>query len=166
MNWKEEVQAWIQWSGENLPRIGEYPKINSKEINGVTCPWQEEIYDLFERSDGKSRNELLTLFEDQLSRNPGDIGSRFTALNLHYALSHYDSILNEDLVEEPRDDFAKNLGYLVRLAPVEECADWPTIRWEILNAYAIRDWARALKLYNHIKTLSILEPVLQPWAVM
>ena len=128
------------------------------EIKGVTCPWQEETYDLFDRSDGKSRNELLTLFEDQLSRNPGDISIRFTALNLHYALSHYDSILIEDLVEEARADFAKNLDYLVRLAPVEECTDWPTIRWEISNSYAIRDWDRALRLYNHIETLSILEP--------
>ncbi len=156
---KEQVQSWIQWSRYDLPRTGDYPKINIVEINRVTCPWQEGISDLFERSDRKSQGELLTLFEDQLSRDPGDISSRLTALSLHYALSHYDSILIEDLVEEPRVDFTKNLGYFVRLLPVEECADWPTICWEISNTYAILDWDRASRLYKHLEALGLRDAV-------
>ena len=58
---KEQVQSWIQWSRYDLPRTGDYPKINIVEINRVTCPWQEGISDLFERSDRKSQGELLTL---------------------------------------------------------------------------------------------------------
>jgi len=36
--------------------------------------------------------------------------------------------------------------------------DWRTIRWEILNAYVIRDWDRALALYDRAEELDLLQP--------
>ena len=60
--------------------------------------------------------------------------------------------------EEVREDFAKNMAYLVRLLPVDNCTDWPTIRWEICNACAIRDWGRARQLYDQLEALDLLEP--------
>ena len=164
---REQVQEWIKWSRENLPETGDYPMLNVAEIKGTTCPWQEEIYSDFTDSDKGSRDKLLTLFENHLSRDPADVSSRFTALNLHYALSthanddsdmksyyHLTGVDHEDV----REDFAKNLAYLVRLLPVENCTDWPTIRWEICNACAIRDWERARQLYDQLEARDLLEP--------
>ena len=163
----EQVQEWIKWSRENLPETGDYPLLNVSEIEGTTCPWREEIYSEFTYSDEGSREKLRTLFEHHLSRDPADVSSRFTALNLHYALSTHaddDSEMNTyyDITgvdhKGVRQDFAKKMAYLVRLLPVEDCTDWRTIRWEICNACAIRDWGRARQLYEHLETLDILEP--------
>ena len=164
---REQVQEWIKWSRESLPETGDYPMLNVAEIKGTTCPWQEEIDSDFKDSDKGSRDKLLTFFENHLSRDPADVSSRFTALNLHYALSTHandDSDMKSyyDLTgvdhEEVREDFARNLAYLVRLLPVEDCTDWRTIRWEICNACAIRDWGRARQLYDHLEALDLLEP--------
>ena len=166
---REQVQEWIKWSRESLPETGDYPLLNVAKIKGTKCPWQEEIYSDFPYSDKGSRDKLLTLFENHLSRDPADVSSRFTALNLHYALSAHandDSDLKSYYYltgvddEDVREDFAKNLAYLVRLLPVENCTDWRTIRWEICNACAIRDWGRARRarrLYDQLEALDLLE---------
>ena len=167
MHRREQVQEWIKWSRESLPETGDYPMLNVAEIKGTMCPWQTEIYSDFTDSDKGSRDKLLTLFENHLSRDPADVSSRFTALNLHYGLSTHanddsDRKVYYDLTgvdhEEVREDFARNLAYLVRLLPVENCTDWRTIRWEICNACAIRDWGRARQLYDHLEALDLLEP--------
>ena len=163
---REQVQEWIKWSRESLPETGDYPMLNVATIKGTTCPWREGIYSEFTDSDKGSREKLLTLFENHLSRDPADVSSRFTALNLHYALSTHandDSDLKSyyDLTgvdhEDVREDFARNLAYLVRLLPVENCTDWRTICWEICNACAIRDWGRARQLYDQLEALDRLE---------
>ena len=163
---REKVQEWIKWSRESLPETRDYPMLNVAEINGSKCPWQEEIYSDFTYSDKGSREKLLTLFENHLSRDPADVSSRFTALNLHYALSTHandDSDMKTyyDLTgvdhEDVREDFTRNMAYLVRLLPVENCTDWRTIRWEICNACAIRDWGRARQLYDQLEALDLLE---------
>ena len=136
-------------------------------IKGTDCPWQENIYSDFQGSDKGSRDELLALFENFLSRDPGDVSSRFTALNFHYAFSTFakdDSELKNYFEwtgvdhEHIREDFAKNLEYLVRRLPVKDCTDWPTIRWEICNACAIRDWGRARQLHDCLEARDLLEP--------
>lgn len=163
---REQVQEWIQWSRESLPNTGHYPMLNVAEIKGTTCPWREEIYTDFTYSDKRAREKLLTLFENHLSRDPADVSSRFTAVNLHYALSTHANDDSEmktyyDVTgvdhEDVRKDFAKNLVYLVRLLPVENCTDWRTIRWEICNACAIRDWRRARQLHDQLEALDLLE---------
>ena len=167
MHRREQVQEWIKWSRESLPETGDYPMLNIAKIKGTECPWQQNIYSDFPDSDKGSREKLLTLFENHLSRDPADVSSRFTALNLHYALSTHANDDSEmkvyyDLTgvdhEDVREDFAKNLAYLVRLLPVENCTDWRTIRWEICNACAIRDWGRARQLYDQLEALDLLEP--------
>ena len=163
----EKVQEWSQWSRESLPETGDYPLLDVAKINGTDCPWQENIYFDFQDSDKGSRDKLLALFENYLSRDPADVSGRFTALNLHYAFSMFandDSELKTyfDVAsvdhEDIREDFANNLAYLVRLLPVENCTDWRTIRWEICNACAVRDWGRARKLHDQLEALDLLEP--------
>ena len=84
---REQVQEWIQWSRESLPETGDCPMLTVAKIERTACPWQEGIYSEFTDSDKGSRESLLTWFENHLSRDPADVSSRFTALNLHYALS-------------------------------------------------------------------------------
>ena len=166
---REQVQEWIQWSRESLPETGDYPMLDVAEINGTACPWQEGIYDEFTHSDRGSRDKLAALFAIHLSRDSADMNSRFTALNLHYALStyanddsemktYYDLTGVDHVCEDVREDFAENLAYLVRLLPVENCTDWRTIRWEICNACATRDWERARQLHDQLEALDLLEP--------
>ncbi|MDE2755891.1 MAG: hypothetical protein OXI92_05005, partial [Acidobacteriota bacterium] len=164
---REQVQEWIQWSRESLPETADYPMLNVTTIKGTECPWQENIYSDFQDSDKGSRDKLLALFENCLSRDPADVSGRFTALNLHYALSTFandDSELKNYFEvtgvhhEDIREDFANNLAYLVRLLPVENCTDWRTIRWEICNACAARDWGRARQLHEQLEALDLLEP--------
>ena len=163
---REQVQEWIQWSRESLPETGDCPMLTVAKIERTACPWQEGIYSEFTDSDKGSRESLLTWFENHLSRDPADVSSRFTALNLHYALSTHANDDSEmktyyDLTgvdhERVREDFARNLAYLVRLLPVEDCTDWRTIRWEICNACAIRDWKRARQLHDQLEALDLLE---------
>ena len=163
---RKQVQEWIQWSRDSLPETGDYPMLDVAEIKGTNCPWRENTYSDFQESDKGSRDKLLVLFENYLSRDPADVSGRFTALNLHYAFSmhaiddsemkgHYDFLgVDHDGI---RKDFAKKMAYLVRLLPVEDCTDRRTIRWEICNACAIRDWERAGRLYDQLEALALLE---------
>ena len=164
---REQVQEWIQWSRESLPETGDYPMLDVAEIKGTDCPWQKNIYSDFQDSDKGSRDKLLALFENYLSRDPADVSGRFTALNLHYAFSTFANDNSElknyfDVTgvhhEDIREDFANNLAYLVRLLPVENCTDSRTIRWEICNACAARDWGRARQLHDRLEALDLLEP--------
>ncbi len=164
---REQVQEWIQWSRDSLPETGDYPMLDVAEIKGTNCPWRENIYSDFQESDKGSRDKLLVLFENYLSRDPADVSGRFTALNLHYAFSTFandDSELKNyfDVTgvhhEDIREDFAKKMAYLVRLLPVEDCTDWRTIRWEICNACTARDWGRARQLHDQLETLDLLKP--------
>ena len=82
MHRREQVQEWIKWSRESLPETGDYPMLNIAKIKGTECPWQQNIYSDFPDSDKGSRDKLLTLFENHLSRDPADVSGRFTALNL------------------------------------------------------------------------------------
>ncbi len=169
---REQVQEWIEWSRQNLPETGHYPELDVTEIKGTECPWQGEIRSEFDEvgvgtTEGYGRrqeivDELLAVFEDQLSRDPGDVSIRFTALNLYYAVSRYERTpydCSEYSEEWEREQFAEKLPYLVRLLPVEDvCKDWRTIRWEIGNAYYIRDWERAGRLYDRLVALDLDNP--------
>ena len=174
MTSRERVQEWIEWSRQNLPETEHCPELDVTEIKGAECPWWswESLYyrgsfgeGFFEESNREERDEFLILFEDQLSRDPGDVSIRFTALNFHCRLLfHYDSNVKGfcDAVgincEEGRKHVAKNLAYLVRLLPVDACTDWRAIRWEICNAYYIRDWERAGRLYDRLVALDLDVP--------
>lgn len=56
--------------------------------------------------------------------------------------------------------FYKHLVTLVGILKLEDVPpEWPYIRWEVLNSYTIRDWERALELYNRAEKSKALEPV-------
>src|SRR5438093_5226171 len=150
MGYNGKVKDWIQWSREHLPNAGDYPKIDDNKIDWV---WLNEV-GLLVDWDGRSnisREELLDCFQAELAHNLGDVPARFTALHLYHALCRYESMFSEDEAREVRSGYKKDFSFLVRLLPVENCIDLRLIRWEILNAYAIRDWDRALELYNQIE---------------
>jgi tetratricopeptide (TPR) repeat protein len=99
---------------------------------------------------------LLQTFESVLSRDPFDVAVRFTALSAYYELSTFDPIYEEQFVAKDRARHKKNLAYLVNMVLAEDCTDWRTIAWEILNSYASRDcWDRALQLLARAEQMKL-----------
>jgi tetratricopeptide (TPR) repeat protein len=151
----EDVYSWITWSRENLPEKGDIPPINwpEKEV-----PWGGCGIDLFDNADDDAfgdRYKFVAVFEGALTRDLQDLPVRFTALSVYYSLSRFDPIFKEDVIADVRERHEKTLEYLVRLVKPEDCFDWRTIRWEILNSYSIRDWGRALKFYERAEEMGI-----------
>jgi tetratricopeptide (TPR) repeat protein len=93
-----------------------------------------------------------------------DLPVRFVYLNLFYRLAHYPAeqvaavVEDQDSAAAYRDEFEHDLEVLVRLVDVEQCADPRQIRWEIVNACAIRAWDRAERLYVRLQELAQEEP--------
>src|SRR5271157_2845215 len=160
---REEVGAWIEWARRELPRDGNIPPIfNTYEpweswwSNSGDPPWISWFYGCpFEDIDQEGP-QLLSTFEESFLADPSEVAARFVALSIYYSLAHLPSVYAEGFVSEARDRHAKNLAYLTCLVPAEDCHDWRTTRWEILNAYVISDWDRALELYNRAERLNLL----------
>jgi tetratricopeptide (TPR) repeat protein len=166
-NRKEEalhsrVDAWIQWARQELPKGGNIPAIfnalgDSWWTDARDVPWVTWVVGNVDRDVDRGGLQLLSTVERFLLGGPSDLPTRFVALSVYYGLAHFPSIYAEtDLLAEAQERHARTLAYLVRLVPTEDCHDWRTIRWEILNAYVISDWDRALELYNRAEKLNLL----------
>jgi tetratricopeptide (TPR) repeat protein len=152
-SWTEQIDSWITWSRENLPEKGDIPPLNWPEMK---IPWENcglEFFDYADDDESGYRRDLLRIIEGALTRDLRDLPVRFTALSIYYYLARFDTVYKEVVIADVRKRYTKILQYLVRLIAPEDCFDWRTIRWEILNSYAIRDWDRALKLYNRAEEL-------------
>jgi tetratricopeptide (TPR) repeat protein len=127
--------------------------------------------------------QLSALFEEALLPDPKDIPTRFTALSVYCALANhlfldeetYVSLLQQGLTDDyeypgnlelseqlarakqNRARHEQHLEYFVRLRQIEHIGTWKETRWEILNSYLIRDWARAGKLYDRTEELGLLD---------
>jgi len=160
---KTELDAWVQWSRVNLSASADIPVISTEDLF-ARAPWWEKWHTAFQLVLDR-RDEVVQYFADALAREPADIPTRFTALNLFLGFSGWPDESNVEwahsvfeVLQEEVDKFMKesfeNLCLLVRLLKVDELPnDWPLIRWEIINSYAISDWDRALELYNRAEEL-------------
>lgn len=170
---QQEIQEWIKWTSVEVP-IG--AKITSIVPNP---PWRSES--VFSEKNGwgrsgylftspQSRNVLLSSFTTELGRNPTDFAARFTALHCYYSLlceardllanetfAHDSGFYDESEVQTVAAWLKDDLKLLVNLLEVNDCPDWQFVRWEILNSYLVSDWDRALKLYNRVEELELLE---------
>jgi tetratricopeptide (TPR) repeat protein len=160
---RETVSGWIEWARQKLPEDGNVPPIFNAGWGGDAwwktvgeAPWNSRLEDFFDIDFEQGAHVLSsTLKELDLA----DLPTRFVALSVCYALAHYEPVLlNEDLASQARRRHEKNLADLIRLVPIEFFDDWRRIRWEILNAYVISDWRRALRLYNRAEELDPLRP--------
>jgi len=146
------VNHWIDTARALLAKEPQIPLINDLRIEmGLGGAWW----------DGD--DDLRTAIENALARDPDDLPSRFVALNAYYLLANCipseSSFGLDDRQEvhmlpalEPQE-LREYLGYLVRLRDVENCADIPTIRWETVNACAVNDYERALRLVGQLGAL-------------
>jgi hypothetical protein len=91
----------------------------------------------------KMRQHYLAL----LAQNPGDLATRFFVLNFYYNLVHYSPDFSENWTAGRRDEFRKDFVDFVRDRPPEQCKGVAEIEWEIVNAGAAREWARAQLLF-------------------
>ena len=88
-----------------------------------------------------------------------DLPVRFVYLNFFYRLAHYPAeqvaavVEDQNSAADHRDEFEHDLEALVRLVDVEQCTDPRQIRWEIVNACAINDYGRALRLVGQLEPL-------------
>ncbi len=167
------IRSWTQWTRENLDSSEDIPNIdwtghrskwdpkNSTIIRtDVEIPWVGRAWELFNEAEFENpvrgREQLLSCFADELTRNPGDAAARFTAFHFYYAIATCSSPTKEEEIAHVRKAFMDDLRTLVGLLPVEECPnDWRTIKWEILNSYVIGDWERAKQLYDHAELVRL-----------
>jgi len=82
--------------------------------------------------------------ENVLSRDPEDLATRFVSLNVYWRLMTFRDTEDGDESHEPeRKAFSDRLAFLVRLRDASPDLGLVDIRWEIVNACAIRDFERA-----------------------
>jgi tetratricopeptide (TPR) repeat protein len=146
------IKDWVDSVRQRIPLEAAIPPVNSIRVDK---PWDDWLDELFEHADNEGLPFALPLLrniESELILNPSDVATRFTALAVYYDLVHLSSIWVPKVLEEDAETnryrHQQHLAYLVRLVSVDECPDWRRIRWEILNAYSICDWDRALDLFN------------------
>ena len=147
------LDHWIDTARALLAKEPQIPLINDYRIEmGFRGVWY----------DGD--DDLRTAIENALARDPDDLPSRFVALNAYYLLANCMSTEEKSFSVDDRQEIhlipaldpqelRAYLGYLVRLRDVENCADVPTIRWETVNACAVNDYERALRLVGQLAAL-------------
>jgi tetratricopeptide (TPR) repeat protein len=148
------TDAWFQAARERFGRVGEYPLIDDAEIieNSVLHDFWPWVYHF-------GRHSAEELFEQALTSDHWDLPVRFVYLNLFFRLAHYPVEKFADVVEDQdgaaghRAQFLGYLETLVRLAESNKCEDPRNVRWEIVNACCIRDWARVRQLYDRLEAL-------------
>jgi len=141
------LESWISQARHMLAREEDYPLISSREIN-----MDDQLSGVWRRY-----SEQRSVLESAYARCPEDTASRFVALNFLYRLELclQDPVL-EALYEDECDGVREDLKFFIRLAEPDRLEDLRTIRWEIVNACAIKDYERAARLYDRIEHLGLL----------
>ena len=164
------VNSWIEWTRKNINIAEGYPKVTSLAITGH--PWNDERKNIAKFENQQFRHaQLLAAFTAAVAPDAADLAPRFTAIHYYYTLSceandlikdpvranaieYYDESELESLTRAFEQDLALLVGALsMENVPV----DWRIMQWEILNSYLIRDWNRALELYNKAAEVEVLE---------
>ncbi len=142
------IERWLAQAREAISRDAPIPLIDDSKLIDMT----EELFDWWMlRCDG-----VKTEFENLMAQDPDDIGPRYVALSFFYRLATLDAMEKEEAVEGDRREYRSELAFLVRLRDEKSCTDIRELRWEIVNACAARDFARAQRLWCCIEDLALL----------
>jgi len=161
----DEFRSWVEWTRQRLPAEGDIPAILGDEWNNIrenqSPPWFDSIWSHYEDFDSRHDPDILNFIANESVLNPDDLACRFTALRYLYELSQFDyancSLIRADAeFASTQKGFLGDLVIMVGLVKEEEVRDWRRIRWEILTAYVICDWSRALTLYNQAERLELI----------
>jgi tetratricopeptide (TPR) repeat protein len=143
------VNRWIDLAKGLLAKQVQLPLINDSEID-----MHPEIWEVRESGDDDS---LRAAIDNVLSRDPADVAARFVALNAYYRLMSLEEpeefTVTEGREALTRENIMRHLGYLVRLRDTAACTDAISIRWEIVNASAVKDYPRILALCDQLKDI-------------
>jgi len=149
----------IQWAREQFPTRPAFPPIDSLEIylgDLVVDTWSPFLT-AYEKDVAEGCvEELRESCETLIARDPLDTATRFVVLKFFYDSVPYNAVEKEDVVAPMRDLLKAHFAQLVRLRGVEECTDLKTIRWEIQNACAVKDWERLRELFLQIERLKLM----------
>lgn len=141
-DWRAALDQWTQQAASLIHDQGGLPLIDMPELDRT-----EELTEAWMGGAG----DLRAATEDAVARNPCDISLRWAVLSAYYELTNFQGIEKEEFVENQRKAFLDELGFLVRLREVHDCADVRAIQWEIVNACAVTDYDRALELASRLK---------------
>ena len=147
MNLEASLAPWTDWARQSVLQGSEYPLIDARELDmtrELTGAWTGDSDRAFE------------LLENYLARTYGDVVARFVVFNFLFRLAHYEARLPEWAEEDKRPTALRCLRRFVGLQDVEELTDPKAVRWEIVNACAVADWDRTLRLYDQLKTAGSL----------
>jgi len=142
------VNRWVETARGLLAKQLQLPLIDNSDIDMHAALW-----DALEYGDDRLRAAI----DNVLSRDPDELAARFVALNFYYRL------MGTEIPEQfrcadgfdqfNRKDILNHLGYLVRLRDPATCADTINIRWEIVNASAVKDYSRMLALCDQLDNI-------------
>lgn len=167
-----DVEEWIRWAGDNAVGLDPIPTPLEYEPEP---PWMSFVPDLFDELTAGSitRDSLLSSLCHSLPDRPVSLATRFVAVSVYASLELWTRGRKKEADECAEDvqDFLypdvarsaaqvkEDLALVVRMTGVEDCLpEWRVIRWEILNAYLISDWDRALSLYGRAEQCGLLSP--------
>jgi len=140
------VNLWLDLARGLLAKNAQLPLVDDTDID-----MHAELWRARELGD----DPLRAAIDNILSRDPDDLAARFVALNAYYRLmateipSEIQYVNNREQVD--REGIMGHLGYLVRLRDPETCWDTINIRWEVVNASAVKDYPRILALCDQLK---------------
>lgn len=140
------VNRWLDLARVLLAKHAQLPLIDERDID-----MHAELWCARELGD----DSLRAAIDNILSRDPDDLAARFVALNAYYRLmateipSEIQFVNDREQVD--RAGIMEHLGYLVRLRDTKTCIDTTNIRWEIVNASAVKDYPRILALCDQLK---------------
>jgi tetratricopeptide (TPR) repeat protein len=140
---RDEFEVWIASTRERFAREDECPLIDERAYD----------HDLISSaySDAVDNDAVYEYLESLLVWDRCDIAVRFVILKYYYGLVHFDPFpLGEEFVAIPRARFATELNHFLGLRDRDHPQDFKTLRWEILNACAVRNFELARGVYEDL----------------
>jgi len=123
------------------------PLIDNSDIDMHAALW-----DALEYGDDRLRAAI----DNVLSRDPDEL-ARDSLRSIFTTASWYGNTravrCADGFDQFNRKDILNHLGYLVRLRDPATCADTINIRWEIVNASAVKDYSRMLALCDQLDNI-------------
>ncbi|MBV8810598.1 MAG: tetratricopeptide repeat protein [Acidobacteriaceae bacterium] len=148
-----EFNNEVQQIAKRAEATADYPTIDD-----VTVERSELMVEVWVALYGSSEEAMMDFFYERIIAAGGAFPVRFTVLNLLFLLATQPDIDKQFDLGITRQWLAERLASAVLLRDVSTIDDPKTIRWEIVNFCAIKDWGTAANLYHRLKYLGSISP--------
>jgi hypothetical protein len=159
--------TWVQEAEQRLLVSGDYPLVDSQEIDMADKLW-ELAHEVVEENLGESCCSIpsaiepsIEFLENRLVGSHFALPVRFVILNFLYRLAHFERFASKTAAPElywvvwPHFEHFAGL----HLEEVSVLKDPRAVRWEIINACAIHNWDLATELLDLLKSLRAITAV-------